>query len=724
MARHQPPLRLSDRFTHLVYLESALLLVEDVDWVLIEDASVAAVLRRLTVSRSVAELVPVSGGITEAAMIHFMLDMLRDQDVVQAVPENERPSTADGPRLLEGLLKAWSACDRGVAVTPSDVWDGTGTTTLVLSDDYLRPGLMATVSGVLASGAAEVLLARVGAKEAWVGPVVGRDVACLACLRRRLAGTTPARTLLHQDSGSQRVVTLEGSEGRDAASLSRITSVLRRGGADMTDLRRQLVRSTHDGVETRHPVPSFPECAHCGELRPASRRDSRVEPPTARLRDGGYRSVEPRATWAAMSRNLDPLTGVAIRIERVELPFPEMHVYTAQHVLAEKGPTIASLRRRRYDQAGGKGRSDIQARVSALCESLERYSGMHRGTEAVEVARASELDGRAWRPNRLLHFSERQFDERAVWNSSQAGSFQLVPRPYDDEAIEWCEADDLVTGETRFVPASYVYSEFRGLGAEFCRADSNGLSAGNTVAEAILQGFFELVERDAVALWWYNRVRRPSFEAVDGVDPWARAMVAAHGELGRDVWTLDLTTDFGIPVAAAVSAARNVHRPEIIFGFGAHLDADVALTRAFTELNQMLPSVLQDPRNRKRQLLPDFADVIAWWRETRLEDVVHLVPSDEAVPAVRRVGPSPPSVSLAAVVEECVARTSASGMPFLVRDLTRGEVGLPVVRVIVPGLRHFWRRLGPGRLYDVPVRLGWLAEAVPEERLNPVSVFV
>jgi ribosomal protein S12 methylthiotransferase accessory factor len=48
---------------------------------------------------------------------------------------------------------------------------------------------------------------------------------------------------------------------------------------------------------------------------------------------------------------------------------------------------------------------------------------------------------------------------------------------------------------------------------------------------------------------------------------------------------------------------------------------------------------------------------------------------------------------------------------------------VPVARVVVPGLRHFWRRLGPGRLYDVPVRLGWLAAPVAEAQLNPLSMF-
>ncbi len=60
------------------------------------------------------------------------------------------------------------------------------------------------------------------------------------------------------------------------------------------------------------------------------------------------------------------------------------------------------------------------------------------------------------------------------------------------------------------------------------------------------------------------------------------------------------------------------------------------------------------------------------------------------------------------------------GLDFLVLDQTRPDIEVPVVRVIVPGLRHFYRRFGPGRLYDVPVKLGWVDRPIAENALNPV----
>jgi len=60
------------------------------------------------------------------------------------------------------------------------------------------------------------------------------------------------------------------------------------------------------------------------------------------------------------------------------------------------------------------------------------------------------------------------------------------------------------------------------------------------------------------------------------------------------------------------------------------------------------------------------------------------------------------------LVQLLCARVSEAGHEIAVFDLTRPDIAFPVVRVVAPGLRHKARRLGPGRLYDVTVRIGWL----------------
>jgi ribosomal protein S12 methylthiotransferase accessory factor len=66
----------------------------------------------------------------------------------------------------------------------------------------------------------------------------------------------------------------------------------------------------------------------------------------------------------------------------------------------------------------------------------------------------------------------------------------------------------------------------------------------------------------------------------------------------------------------------------------------------------------------------------------------------------------------------------ARGMTVLACDQTRADVGLPVVKAVVPGLRHFRERFAPGRLYDVPVDLGWRSHPTSEAELNPIAFFL
>ena len=71
-------------------------------------------------------------------------------------------------------------------------------------------------------------------------------------------------------------------------------------------------------------------------------------------------------------------------------------------------------------------------------------------------------------------------------------------------------------------------------------------------------------------------------------------------------------------------------------------------------------------------------------------------------------------------VSACVRLATQEGLDFLVLNQTRSDIGVPVARVIVPGLRHFYRRFAPGRLYDVPVKLGLRERPLSETQLNPI----
>ena len=274
----------------------------------------------------------------------------------------------------------------------------------------------------------------------------------------------------------------------------------------------------------------------------------------------------------------------------------------------------------------------------------------------------------------------------------------------------------------RHLPTSMLYSmapEQRG--PTELIADSNGCAAGNTLEEAILQGFYELAERDAFAIWWYNRLQLPAVDLSSFGDDYLASAADYYGRYERDLWMLDVTSDIGIPAFVALSRRPHGETEDIIYGAGAHADPGIAALRAVCELNQCLTWL---PRPGSRDGRPMIDDPLAlwWWKTARLSDCSWLSPAENAPLTQGSQFPVIESEDMREDVEHCRSLVEARGMEFLVLDQTRPDIGMPVVRVIVPGMRHFWERLAPGRLYDVPVSMGRRASPMSEADINPAPV--
>jgi ribosomal protein S12 methylthiotransferase accessory factor len=463
---------------------------------------------------------------------------------------------------------------------------------------------------------------------------------------------------------------------------------------------------------TSHTLTRRPQCPACGFPEEALDRPARPVPTGARgdARAGGreLRTVAPETTAERFAHHVSPVSGAVRRLVRVAGARPPLHVYLAGGPGPRRHGTDDGWAPGATTVPGGKGTTDAQARASALCEALERFSGEFAGDEPRRPGTLAALAPAAVHPNHCMGFSARQYEQREQTNA-QARSFRtFVPAPFDPEAVvDWTPVWSLTHERERLLPTAYCYYSAHLPGHEACVADSNGNAAGNTVEEAILHGLLELVERDHVALWWYTRVPLPGVDLQGLGDPWldgARAHFAAEG---RRLWALDLTADLGIPVVAAV-ATQGTRPGGVALGFGAHLDLRLAAVRAVTELVQLGAGA---PSGGAGHGPPEALDAAG---------SAYLHPAAGTAARTGDEGDALMTGDLGADLDACRRRIEAAGLEVMVLDQTRPDIGLPVVKAIVPGMRHFWPRLAPGRLYDVPVALGRLAEPLAEERLNPL----
>jgi ribosomal protein S12 methylthiotransferase accessory factor len=159
---------------------------------------------------------------------------------------------------------------------------------------------------------------------------------------------------------------------------------------------------------------------------------------------------------------------------------------------------------------------------------------------------------------------------------------------------------------------------------------------------------------------------------------------------------LDVTSDLEIPTFVAILHWMQNGHENIELGSGAHFDARIALLRALTELNQFLSIGLMGGATGEKSSLDGSTPL-------RLSDHPFLTPGDN--PALQLgFGSEFGSLNTREQVSACVRLAERAGLDVLVLDQTRPDIEVPVVRVIVPGLRHFYRRFAPGRLYEVPVK--------------------
>ena len=133
-------------------------------------------------------------------------------------------------------------------------------------------------------------------------------------------------------------------------------------------------------------------------------------------------------------------------------------------------------------------------------------------------------------------------------------------------------------------------------------------------------------------------------------------------------------------------------------------------------MHQLLETVLE------REALadgPQMRELSSWLLCQTIDDHPYLVPSRRP----RKLASHYAKLSdddISQDIRVCVDIMQRHGKEVIVLDMTRPDIGFPAVKVIIPGLCHFWARFGLRRLYDVPVKLGWLTQPLLEEQLNPI----
>jgi ribosomal protein S12 methylthiotransferase accessory factor len=350
----------------------------------------------------------------------------------------------------------------------------------------------------------------------------------------------------------------------------------------------------------------------------------------------------------------------------------------------------------------GKGPTKEHAKASAVMESIERYSSLPAGGPR-NFTRSSYSD--LSKNHRVLHPGEIVEPVR----------FEYL----DDMVMDWLPGHDLLSDEEVMVPATvalFRYSPGPPAVNPFSYFHTNGLASGNVIEEAICHALCEVIERDAMSLaelrasaipfhilrTLVNSLSSAGFQVpsikadrfvddpgvfpdvdIDQVDfqP-ARDLVEKFRQAGVSLMIKDITSGIGIPTFNASSVEWVSHDYGYLAeGHGTHPDARIALLRAITEVSQTRAANIQGARDDLRKIRygeSNTDDQRAW----------------QFMPSKNRVEFSKIATSfnedILDDIKLLLSRLKAAKLSrVIIVDLTNPEIGIPVVRAVVPGLETF-----------------------------------
>ena len=355
----------------------------------------------------------------------------------------------------------------------------------------------------------------------------------------------------------------------------------------------------------------------------------------------------------------------ATSLDRIGLP-----VFTCHRIRPDQSKTWHT----------GKGFTAAQAQVSLTMEAIERYCSEFRDE---------------YRSRLVIDSYENLKKKRIAVLDPQTLILPQFSQYAPDDVLHWVGGYDLIGREEMLTPACAVYHPFSLDDKPLINTHTDGIASGSTMEEAVCHALMEVIERDA---WSIAKFSGDACDAVaiedrpdnqfllDIVDKFNRADI--------EITAKDITSDIGIPVIAAFS--QDLAEDMIpIDGFGAHLDPKVAMARALTEIAATRALFIQKYGfDGLREDLPAYCSMDS------VEQDFRFYAHAEKTLADMEVGYHEDMLQ---DIEKAAAMLQSRGHErLIVVGLTRPDVGLPTVRVIVPGMEAFCfdrTRKGPRLLH-------------------------
>ncbi len=318
----------------------------------------------------------------------------------------------------------------------------------------------------------------------------------------------------------------------------------------------------------------------------------------------------------------------------------------------------------------GKGLTDEQSKASALMENLERHSAQIRQQLFNESETKHEhIDKKQFTTPKLIPPKCWYCQERGVNCYNTLDSFN-----------KWIKGHSLTQDKPVIVPAAVTFYPYIEKEKSYLYNDTGGLASGNTLKEAIRNGVAEIIERDAL-YHAYNQEKILEMQQITGIKDSETINSFYNRSLPEDkIISFKIenpTLKTRSTTISSMAVLGRGERLQVFGGSGTHPSPQVAMIRALTELVQQ-----------------------------KIRKGVHKKISSTKFHTWSTSGAEIPDSNKYKFIEEelrlLLGDLKKAGHEVIYVNLTDKRIGIPVVRVLIPGLVN----------YGVPFKYSFLKKII------------
>lgn len=378
--------------------------------------------------------------------------------------------------------------------------------------------------------------------------------------------------------------------------------------------------------------------------------------------------------------------------------------------------------------SGSSFTSREEALMKCLGEGIERACGGFYKEKDLVKGSYDDLKNRGLNlvnPLSFVSFSEKQYKK----NPSLAAR-----RVKENSFLKWVLGNSLITGEEVLVPAQAVYVPYSyDKNEAFIRSNiTTGAAVYTEKKEAIYRGLCEVVERDAFIIYYLNKIKLPEIDIEKSFDGKLKSIFKTLKRYNLEIHVLDSTTDIFIPTFLTLVIDRTGLGPALTSGNKSDFDVEKAVLGSMVEALKSRAWAVRILR--EKELIEEFEKAkdkiislkhraFYWTHIERIKDAEFYFGGPKKI-----LNPEKCDLNSDQKLEKALEYFNSNKMELVMVDTSIPQVkkmGFFSVMIMAPELHHMhlweeYKCFGGKRLYEVPVKMGYLKKPKEEEGMNLV----